>query len=175
MIRRGDEGSRVLGRVVQKEHRAGFGVAVAFDAQDHAVVYAWLLTQNALQIFRIDIHPGRCDDDVFLAAFEIKLAGFVHLREIAGMEPAVAFHHRLKLFVAPIAGGNIFAANQNFALRADFHFQAGKQFADGSFSEAKGMIQADEGGGFGHAVTLDHRVAETIPKGFDSARQRRTS
>ena len=92
----------------------------------------------SLQILRIDIHPRRRHDDAFLPSLEIKLAVFVHLRQISGVKPAVLLHHWLQLFVAPITGGNIFAPHQNFASVADLHFQPGNNFPIEPFPSRNG-------------------------------------
>ena len=99
----------------------------------------------------------------FLRPRKRRLPSASSLAQIPSVQPAfVSLAHRTKSALLPIARGNIFAADQNFAVRPEPEFAAGKNFADRSFCCAKGSIQADERSGFRHAVALHHGVADAF-------------
>src|SRR5262249_2814066 len=54
----------------------------------------------------------------------------------------------------------------------DSHLCAGKDPADGAAGGTKRVVQADERSGFRHAVTLNDRVTEPLPKCLYFFRQR---
>ena len=97
-----------------------------------------MLAQGRFEVFGINIQTSRSDDDIFLAAAKTKVALGIHLAQIASVQPSfVSLAYRTKSALFPITRGNIFAANQNFAVRREPEFAPGKNFADRSFRGVK--------------------------------------
>ena len=71
----------------------------------------------------------------------------------------------------PIASGNIFTADENFAVFGKFEFVAGENLADGALRRAKRMIQTDQRRGLGHAIALNDGVAKSSEKSFAERRE----
>src|SRR4029077_16980460 len=63
-----------------------------------------------------------------------------------------------------IAGRDSSTAHQDFAVFREFDFASVQHFADGTLSQAEGVIDADERRGFGQAVALNHGVAQAVPE-----------
>ena len=75
-----------------------------------------------------------------------------------------------ELAAGPGRGGDHGAADQHFAVGADFDFAARQGLADGAAGHVEGMVEGDQRSGFGHAVALHDDEAERIPELFDQRR-----
>src|SRR4029077_13951612 len=128
---------------------ARFGVAGVVDGDDDGVTDLKLTAQGGFEIFGINVEAGWSDDDVFLAAAEVEITFGVEFADVAGVQP-LGVGGGLQHAGLPVAGGDIFATNEDFAVFGEFELAAGENFADGALGGAERMIEADEGGGFGH-------------------------
>ena len=153
-------------RVFEQQHRARLRVAVAFDADHHAIAHSRLATHRFFEIFGMDVHARGRNDHIFAAAFEIQAALRVGFAHVSGAKPSIGFHDGLRLIVLTVRGGDIFAAHQDFAVLVHTNFHAGENFADGAFRGTERMIEADERSGLGHAVTLNHGISQAVPECF---------
>ena len=88
LIRALDHGMRIGGPVFENQHGAGFGVAVAFERDHDAVLHLRFPAQRRFQVFRVKVHPLRGDDDVLLAALEVKIPLLVPLSDVARLKPS---------------------------------------------------------------------------------------
>src|SRR5438067_10227494 len=80
------------------------------------------------------------------------------------MEPSFFAQHRPELPGLQVSAGDALPAYQDLAFRTELDFAAGQRFADGTASEPKGMIHADERGSLGEPVALDDGVSQTPPE-----------
>src|SRR5215475_12750095 len=64
----------------------------------------------------------------------------------------------------PIACSYSTAAYQNLAIFREFDFSSLQHLANRSFSQAKGMIHADERSSLGQSVSLNYGIAHPVPK-----------
>jgi hypothetical protein len=109
-------------------------------------------------------------DDFALAAQEAQLAGRLGLGQVAGRQPLRSA--RMERAAGPCGGRDGRSTDQHFAVIAELDLAAGKRLADGSLRDVEGMVERDEGGGFGHAVALHDDQANGIPECLDRLRQR---
>ncbi len=174
-VRRLRWSSRRIGGIAQDQHGASLGIAALFQTDHHAVADLGLLPQRSLQVLGIDVHPFARDDDIFLATLEVEIAFGIELADIAGAKPAFFVQHRLELFCLPIAGSNVGAAHQDFAVLIELDFAAFQHFADRTLAGAKRMVQRNERSGFGEAVALNHDEAKPPPEFFGLGIKRRAA
>src|SRR6266850_7754103 len=161
---------------MEKQDCAWLGVAAAIQWNDYAVPNRRLFLDRGLQIFRINIEASRRDDHAFLAPAEAQVAGVVEFTKIPGVEPAVTFVGGLpgRTFF-PVGSGNVFAADQDFAVLVKFEFAAGKNFSNRAFRCAERMVEADQRRGFGHSVALNDGITHAFEKIFGVIRKRRAA
>ncbi len=67
----------------------------------------------------------------------------------------------------PGGGGDHGAADEDFAVGLKLDLATGEGFAHGAASYFEGVVEGDEGGGFGHAVALHEDEAEGVPELLD--------
>src|SRR6202042_3599015 len=89
-----------------------------------------------------------------------QIAVFLALPDVAGVKPAVYERFGGFLGMLKIAGGNVFAAHQDFTIFGDLHFDTTDGRADGSLAGMERVIQRHDGSGLGETVALDHQEAE---------------
>ena len=107
----------------------------------------------------------------FLRPRKWRLPCGVEFADIAGVQPGFV-GGGLHCAGLPVARGDIFAADENFAVFGELEFAAGQDFADGALRRAKRMIEADQRSGFGHAVALDDGVADALEEFFRGGGER---
>ncbi len=161
-------------RLIQQQYGASLGIAIAFDWNDDAIAHARLLAQGGFQILGINIQPRWRDNHIFLAPPKTQVAFGIECPQIACVQPAF-FAARLEGASLPVACGDVFSAHENFTVFAKHEFPAGKNFADGAFRRAKGMIQADQRSRLRHAIALNHGVTHTLEKILGFTRKRGAS
>ena len=159
-----------------EQYSAGLGVVVNLEGNDDGVTNCGLGAESGLEILGINIQAGGGDDDVFLAAAEAEIALGVEFAQIAGAQPATVFLGTLpQRALLPIARGDIFPADENLSIFGETEFAAGQDFADGPLRGAEWMIQADQGGGFGHAIALHDGVPDAFEEFLGFGRKRRAA
>src|SRR5258706_6933433 len=84
----------------------------------------------------------------------------VHFALIAGVEPSSAQHLRRLLGPVPIARKNIRTTNDNFAVLANFHFDAGNCRADTPGIDVARVVHGANCRGLSQSVYLEHRDSE---------------
>ena len=125
-----------------------------------------MAAQGGFQVLGVDVQALGGDDYALLASLEIEVAVGVERAEVAGVEPFFPALHRLELATVPVTGGDVLAAHQDFATGVKLELASGQGFADGACGQLEGMVDADEGGGFGQAVALDDSEAQALPEDF---------
>ena len=117
------------------------------------------------------------DDEVFQAVDDVDVAVFVHVGEVAGVEPAVFGEDFLGFFrFVPVALHDVVAADEELADGAgdvgavhfdgDHGFDAGDGGAAGQVLGLRGRQDADDGGGFGEAVAFLYGVLVSHEEGL---------
>src|SRR4029077_12809131 len=130
---------------LHQKNGAGLGVAASYKRNNRAIFYARLLAKGRFEVFRIHVEAGGRNDDVFLAATKTQIAFSIEFAEVASAQPALLIRSpNGSLF--PVAAGNIFATNEDFAVFSELEFAARKDFAHGTLRRAKRVIQADQRG-----------------------------
>src|SRR6266446_2499870 len=163
-------------RGIKKQDCARLGVPAAIQCNDYAIPNRRVFLDRALQIFRINIEPGRRDDHAFLAPAEAKITRGVEFTKVSGAEPAVIFARGLLRRTSfPVGSGNVLAADQDFAVLGEFEFAAGKDFSNRAFRCAEWMIEADQRRGLGHSVALNDGVTHAVEEILGVIRKRRTA
>ncbi len=119
--------------------------------------------ESSFQVLGIYVETSGRDDHIFLAAAETQIALGIEFAKIACAQPAFLFGGPNGSLL-PITAGNIFAADEDFAVFGELEFAARQDSADRSFRGAKGMIQADQRGCFRHPVTLNNGIAHAFEK-----------
>src|SRR5437016_12161772 len=110
-------------RGMEKQDCAWLGIPAAIQWNDYVITTRRVFLDRGLQIFGMNIEAGRRDDHAFLAPAEAKIARGVEFTEISGAEPAVIFVRDLLRFAFfPIGSGNVFTADQDFAVVGEFEF-----------------------------------------------------
>src|SRR5207237_9401514 len=128
---------------------------------------------HPLDVLWKDVEPLGGDDHFFLAAADVDLAVVADLTDVAGVEPAVLERARGLVGGVEIAGRHVLAADQDLAIRCNFHLDAGDRLADGSLLRAERMIERDDRRRLGEAVTLDHDEADLTPEALELGVERR--
>src|SRR6202171_5053857 len=77
-----------------------------------------------------------------------------------------------KSSLLPVAAGNIFAADENFAIFGEPKFTARENFADRAFRGAKRVIQADQRCCLRHAIALNNGITHALEKVLGFIRKR---
>ena len=156
----------VLGQrsLTQKQRRASFRIPVALDSHHHAIPYLRLLPQRLFQILRINIRPTGRDNDLFLAALEIKISGLVQSANVARAVPSGLIQHPMSAACIPVPGSHASAAHQNLAIIRQLHLPTRQHFANRSLAQSKWMIHADQRSRLREPVALNHRVSQPIPE-----------
>src|SRR5262249_16784573 len=117
--------------------------------------------------------PFRCDDHLLLAAPDEKLSVRTNFANIAGMKPTV-FKSPCGLdFGVEVAGGDVFAADEDFTVRGGLHFYATDGLANRTAPGTEGMIQGDDWRRLGKPVPLDHSKAQLSPERLEPGVERR--
>src|SRR2546421_5767415 len=111
----------------------------------------------------MNVETSRRDDHVFLASTKTQIAFGVEFAKIARAQPAFLIG-RTKFTLFPIAAGNVFTANQDFAIFGELAFAARQNLAHGPLRRAKRVIQADERSRLRHAVALNNGIAHRLKK-----------
>ena len=104
---------------VRHHHRVkplGGGLAGQGDAEDAELLDEGRLCVVRFDLFRVDVLPGRQDDDLLLAARDDKPAPAVEVAEIAGVEPAAGESHGVDVGPVVVARHHDRAANQDLAV-----------------------------------------------------------
>ena len=96
--------------------------------------------ENIFDVLGIDVLAFFGDDHILSPAEKLQMAGGVELSEVAGHEPTVDDGLRGQFWIVEIMRHDHFAAHGNFAdaIRIwihNFHFHAGKGFANGVRAE----------------------------------------
>ena len=101
------------------------------------------------------------DDQILDAADDAPIAAHIYFALIAGVEPAIAQHFCGFLRAIPVAGKNVGAANDDFFVFGELHFDArnGGTHVAGFDGNAR-IVERAERGGFGESVGLQHGNAE---------------
>src|SRR4029077_5445781 len=92
--------------------------------------------------------------------------------------PAVFLRSRARILqraLLPVAAGDIFSAHEDLPVIRQPEFATRQHFADGALRGAKRMIEADKRRCLGHAVTLHHRVTNTLEELFRFRGERRSA
>src|SRR5713101_6807346 len=161
-------------RIFHQKNGARFGVAAAFEWNDHAIHYAGLFANGSFEVLGIDVETGRCDDHVFFAPAESQVALGVEFAQVAGAQPALLLRGpESSLF--PVAAGNIFTADENFAVFGELKLTAREDFADRSFRRAKRMIQTDQRSRLRHAVALNNGITHALEEVLGFIQKRRAT
>src|SRR5579864_7748737 len=128
-IRVGNRARGSVGAVVENENRTWFRVSAPLYTDHHAVSDRGLRAQSRFQVFWIDVHAFAGDDDIFLAALKVKIAGFVQLSQIASSKPfPVAGGNRLS--VDPVGFCDAVATNEYLAGFVELNVASGQGLAD---------------------------------------------
>ena len=132
---------RVRG-AAQQQHGASLRVLLALEWHHYDVAHLGGQAQRFFQVFWIDVHAFRRDDHVFLSTLEIEISLGVELADVAGAEPVIlaGTFRGFESPALPIPRGHVFSADQDLALRVEFHFAPWQHLADGAFPQAEGMI-----------------------------------
>jgi hypothetical protein len=136
--------------------------------------HAGNVVDDPLDVFGKDVEAFRRHDHFLLAAADEEPSAFIDLADVPRMEPA-AFECRFgRLRRSVIPGRDVVAADENFAVGRNPHVHAADRFADRSFAGRKRMIERDDRGGLGQAVTLDDDESKAAPEGFERPFERRS-
>ena len=111
--------------------------------------------ERGFEVFGVDIHASRGNDDFFLSALEIEIAGGVEFPYVAGAVPALCVAFWVQCVVIPVASGDSAAAHQDFTVFGELDFASIQHLADGSLSQPERVIDADDRSGLGQAIALD--------------------
>src|ERR1700722_1910336 len=150
-------------------------VSSAVDADDHAIFYLGLSAQRGFQVLGVNVEASRSDDDFFLAALEIEIAGCVEGADVSGAIPALIAGKIVAAGTVPVAGGDAATAHQNLAVRGQLELPAGQHFPDRALAQPEGVIHADQRRRLRQAISLDSGVAESSPEFFGFRVERRTA
>ena len=133
-----------------------------------------MLRQHGFDFAGVHVEAGD-EDHVFFAVNDFQRAVRLHLRDVAGFQPAVLHGAAGFVFVTPVAFHHLRAAHPHFPRLAQRHklavvvaqadVGAGNGVADGAVvGLGVHMIDADKRRGFGHAVAFNDDVAgELLP------------
>src|SRR5882672_9575175 len=153
----------------QQQHAAWFGVSVALQPHDDAVLHFRLAPQCCFEVFRVDVHPRRRNDDVLFAALEIEISLGVECSQIARAEPP-GIHsiacNGADFAALPVARRDVRSAHQDFAAGIEFHFAAFQNLADGAAPDLKRMIYADQRSCLCQTVALNSGESDASPEQF---------
>ena len=130
-------------------------------AVDHRLGDLRALGQERLDPCRRDVVAARVDDQILLAIGDVQLPVGVDAADIAGVEPAVAQHRGGGLRIAPVAQHQERATHHDLAVAGDLEFDLGQRLAHGVHLGAAGAVDADQRCGFGLAVALIDRKAQS--------------
>src|SRR4030095_6158905 len=151
-------------------------------ADDSGLAYPGLLVEHAPDVLGKHIEAVGRDDHFLLAALDEQPSLFVTFPDVAGVEPAFAVEHavsralgfRLWALVGDVvAGGDVFAADENLAVVGDAYLDALNRRADRALARLERVIERDDRRGLGESVALDDREAKPAPELLDIWRQRR--
>ena len=84
-----DSRRRVRAGATHHQDRIRFGVAAAFKADYNAVSNARLTLQRLFQVFRVNVHARRRNDDILPPALEVQAAILVLLGDVSRSEPSI--------------------------------------------------------------------------------------
>ncbi len=142
-------------------------------ADDRGIANAADTIQHPLDVFGKDVQPLGRDDHFLLAPADEQRAVGPDFADVTRVEPAVLEGPRGFLGGMKVAGRDVLAAHQDFAVRRDLHIDAGDHFPHRPFLSAERMIQGDDRRGFGQAVPLHDHEPQLGPEGFKGAVERR--
>src|SRR5690242_2830498 len=109
----------------------------------------------------MNVQTGRRDDHILLASTKTQIAFGVEFAQVSSTQPTFLIGVT-KRALFPIAAGNVFTTNQDFAISGELEFAARQNLADGPLRRAKRVIQADERSGLRHAVALNNGIAHSL-------------
>src|SRR5437879_3832174 len=118
----------------------------------------------------MNVQTSRRDDHALLAATKTQIAFGVDFAQVSSAQPAFLIGGT-KFTLFPIAAGNVFTADENFAIFGELEFAARQYLANGPLRCAKRVIQADERSRLRHAVTLNNGIAQKLEKVFSFVRK----
>jgi hypothetical protein len=146
----------------QYQNSERFRPVRARDFNDHAGLYFRLTTQLELNVFRVNVNAGRGNDDLSFSPFEIEVARFVELANVARAKPTVGYSRRP--FVTPVSRRDILPLHQDFAVLGQFHLLTSEYFTDGAAPLLERVVNADKRRRLSHAIALNHRVSQALPE-----------
>src|SRR5207237_3788061 len=91
---------RLHAMVAQDQYGEWFRPMRSLGFDNGAGLYLWLAVQDEFNVFRVDVHTRRSDNDFFLAPPKVKVAFLVHRTDVAGVKPAI-IRGSCRLFIAP--------------------------------------------------------------------------
>src|ERR1700732_2931727 len=114
---------------------------------------------------RRNVVAGVEDDQIFDAADDAPISASVDLALVAGVKPAIAEDARVFFGTVPVTGENVRAADDDFFIFCDFHFDATNGLADvARLDRDARVVERADGCGFREAVDLQYRYAEPQEK-----------
>src|SRR5207248_11182750 len=117
-----------------------------------------------LEIRWINIHPGRCNDYILSAPFEIEISLLIDRTQVAGPKPTFITGDRHQLLALPVCLGDVLAPHQDLAAFIKLHLATGKDFADRLAPQLEWMVHRDEGSALGESIALDYDKAQPPPE-----------
>src|SRR5262249_22774699 len=114
------------------------------------------------EAFKVDggnVLAAEGDENLLFAAGDVEEAVGVLAADVAGGEPAVVDDGVGGLLIFVIAGHDMQAAGENFAIVGDFYVDTGDGAAAGAAAVVLGRGEADDGGRFREAVALEEHDA----------------
>ena len=75
--------------VTQNQNSEWFNPMNTLDVNNGARLDLRLAIEDEFNVLWINVHARRSNDDVFLAAFKIKIALLVQFADVAGVKPAI--------------------------------------------------------------------------------------
>src|ERR1700687_1733678 len=166
------------GHLAQQQHAARLGVSTALQSYDDAVLHFRIAPQRCFQVFRVDVHSRSRNDDVFLAALEIKISIAIESAQITRAKPSGVHsiaRNGAQLAALPGARGNVFSAHQDFAVCIELHFAAFENFADGAAADLERMIYADQRSCLRQTIALNCGESDAPPEQFRIGFKRRAA
>ena len=148
----------------------------ALVAHHHAMLHDRALGDLLLQRDGGDVLAAGGDNNVLDAAGDDDAALVINLGQIAGPEPAVG-GERLGRFLGQImvAAEHVRALDLQLALIGNTNRGAGSGLAHRADHIVGHACGGERGGGFGHAVALDHRQSDAVVEMRQIKRQRRSA
>ena len=122
---------------------------------------------RALHVLGKHVQPVGRDDHLLLAPADEQPSLRVHLADVARPEPSVLERVCGRTIRVEVALRHVLPANEDLAVGCNLHLDTGNRLADRSAAGAEGVIERDDGRGFGEAVALHDHEAEPAPEFFE--------